>query len=370
MRRLMLTYVGTVAIGTIAFLASPYTISRKVAVKTELNQTSHDVRETAWLAPLTHDEERQRIQSRLQLIDNLLRARDVSKWSPELQSARKKNLDILSAYWKKGEFPKNTDSKYRNVRMPYFIDKFGTPCAVGHLIIESGHRALAERIAKLDNNVYADQISDPEFFEWAKKSGLESEELTLIQPSYHTECIAGPDCPRCADLPSDPPGVISIRTTRCDSSSRPGTGPGPITEPPPHRQPATSGRRISLGRGVVCYDTSSTFLMRDTSSSCGWGTNFCTTPLRCYSSSTGQYLGGSIATCRAGTSTGGDISATASASGIGVGTGLLSCPDLQSCADDQAQEFISEKEGWKWQPADLSVQINSHSSSHALSEEH
>ena len=308
MRRLLLVYVGTIVVVTLAFLTSPYTISRKPLL--EQSQTSNFQQGDPSTISRTYadsaESEQQRIKNRLELIEELLRARDVSKLPSELREARRKNLDVLRTYWKRGQFPQNTNRA--GERVPFFIDAYGTPCAVGHLIIESGHREVATSIARTNNNIYADKITEPQFLAWAASSGLFPEELFLIQPNY--DWI---------------------------------NPPTPTPQPNPPR-PIASTRQVRIGQGAVCYDTSSTFLMRDTTSSCGTGTTFCTTPLKCYSTTTGQYLGGSIATCRAGSGNN-----TFSTSAAGIGTTLLSCPDLQSCADDPRQEFITENEGWRWQ---------------------
>jgi hypothetical protein len=244
------------------------------------------------------ESEQRRIRNRLALIEELLRSRDVSALPEPLRRERKRNLDVLRAYWQRGQFPKNTTRP--GERVPFFIDAEGTPCAVGHLIIESGHRDLALAVAKADNNVFADRITDARFFAWAERSGLSLEELYLIQPTYE-------------DVRLEP-------------------------QPPPARS-ISSPRQVRLAGGALCFDTMPTMLLRDTWSTCGTTTTFCTTPLACYAPSTGQYLGGSIATCRAA---------------VAERSGLLTCPELQACADDPRQEFIPEADGWKWQrPADL-----------------
>jgi hypothetical protein len=126
--------------------------------------------------------EKERIQSRLKLIEELLRSRDVSFLTENQKRERLKNLERLRGYWMKGDFPKNTN--HAGVRVPYFIDKHGTPCAVGYLIIASGRPDLAKKISDKDNNIYADKIDDPVFAKWADRSGLTPEELFLIQPEY------------------------------------------------------------------------------------------------------------------------------------------------------------------------------------------
>lgn len=97
-------------------------------------------------------------------------------------------LDLLAAldrYADRGSFPRNEVVPYRN---PVFIDPYGTACAVGQLIIESGHRDLAERISASMNLAYVlDMPSSPlwpEIAAWAQQHGFAAEELAWIQPAY------------------------------------------------------------------------------------------------------------------------------------------------------------------------------------------
>ena len=130
------------------------------------------------------DAEDRRIQARLQLVEELLRARRVNFLDADLQRARTHHLDQLRVYWQAGRFPKNLDGI--DVRRPFFIDAFGTPCAVAYLMLQSGGRAAdaARQIARTNNTIYADQIDSKPFHEWVVTSGLTLEELALIQPSY------------------------------------------------------------------------------------------------------------------------------------------------------------------------------------------
>ena len=96
---------------------------------------------------------------------------------------REKCLNILHSYWKKGVFPKNTDFVNRT---PYFIDKFGTACAVGQLIISTGFESVANKIKTFDNNGYVVELNYkyPEISEWAGLFGFTIAELEWIQPCY------------------------------------------------------------------------------------------------------------------------------------------------------------------------------------------
>ncbi|MBX2974270.1 MAG: T9SS type A sorting domain-containing protein, partial [Flavobacteriales bacterium] len=82
--------------------------------------------------------------------------------------------------------PQNHVLPYRN---PIFIDPHGTACAVGQLMIESGHRDLAERIdAAMETGYLAEIIADERFTApvsaWATEHGFTADELAWIQPGY------------------------------------------------------------------------------------------------------------------------------------------------------------------------------------------
>lgn len=100
--------------------------------------------------------------------------------------ARQELLGKLGAYADRGLFPQNKVLPYRN---PVFIDPLGTACAVGQLMIESGHRDLAEHISSGLNLGYVREIiADPRYSlpvsQWAHEHGFEADELAWIQPAY------------------------------------------------------------------------------------------------------------------------------------------------------------------------------------------
>ncbi len=96
------------------------------------------------------------------------------KWRGQL-------LDRLAVYAEGGVFPWNHVLPYRN---PVFMDPYGTACAVGHLMIESGHGELASRISAEMNTAYVLDMNWPEIFAWANEHGFTAEELAWIQPGY------------------------------------------------------------------------------------------------------------------------------------------------------------------------------------------
>lgn len=124
-----------------------------------------------------------RIRRHLATVEAELRARDVSTLTPAQREARTKNLDVLHAYWTRGAFPVNTDFPGR--RVPYFIDRYGTRCAMAYLIEQSGRGDLVHRIATTQNNAYVrDLQTDAELAAWLRENGLTAAEAAHIQPTY------------------------------------------------------------------------------------------------------------------------------------------------------------------------------------------
>jgi hypothetical protein len=100
---------------------------------------------------------------------------------PKLRRQREFLLTRLEEYAARGSFPHNHVLPYQN---PIFIDPHGTACAVGQLIIDSGHRALAERIAREHEREYLLEMRDAELAAWVASSGFTADELSRIQPGY------------------------------------------------------------------------------------------------------------------------------------------------------------------------------------------
>ena len=136
------------------------------------------------ITPLEAD--RMRIQEHLARVEAALRSRDVRELSAQARAARAKSLDRLHEYALAGEFPHNT--RHPGTRRPYFIDADGRACAVGHLIIESGERELAESVDARFHNAYVREMSEPRLVAWAVENGFDAAELSLIQPGY---CACG-----------------------------------------------------------------------------------------------------------------------------------------------------------------------------------
>lgn len=135
------------------------------------------------------DTEVKLIQTHLQLVEQYLRSQPMNKLSVQQKTERLKCLDALRDYYTKGQFPKNL---YHAQRTPYFIDDFGTACAVGQLVIASGHQDLAQKISTENNYAYIEDMHYTELITWADEHGFQLDELKWIQPAYGCNAICNP----------------------------------------------------------------------------------------------------------------------------------------------------------------------------------
>jgi len=125
--------------------------------------------------------ETERIATHLHLVAAHERAHAPEGLSASVLAKRTSLLDKLDSYAERGRFPRNHVMPVRN---PVFIDPHGTACAVGQLMIESGHSELAERIQKEMNLAYVHDMRRDDVFAWAGEHGFSEDELAWIQPGY------------------------------------------------------------------------------------------------------------------------------------------------------------------------------------------
>lgn len=123
-----------------------------------------------------------RIKTHLEYVEKLLRKKDVSGLSADLQEKRNHLLDLLHDYWTNGVFPKNYD--YTDQRKPCFIDKDGTICAVGYLVEQTTSRQVAEEINRFHKYDELLAMNNQTVDNWVATSGLTKEECAMIQPNY------------------------------------------------------------------------------------------------------------------------------------------------------------------------------------------
>eukprot|EP00026_Physarum_polycephalum_P015101 Phypoly_transcript_15712.p1 GENE.Phypoly_transcript_15712~~Phypoly_transcript_15712.p1 ORF type:complete len:265 (+),score=34.03 Phypoly_transcript_15712:57-797(+) len=131
--------------------------------------------------------EREKITAHLQYVENLLRSATCAS------AERQKNLDNLRQYWQEGIFPKGEHSQENISRKPNFRDSKGTLCAVGYLVQHSsyGGKNLVNLITQKYQFSYIKDMDLPELVEWQEKSGLNLNELAMIQPTYGFLLIPG-----------------------------------------------------------------------------------------------------------------------------------------------------------------------------------
>lgn len=137
--------------------------------------------------------------------------RDASQLSPELQTARARNLDLLRTYRARGIFPRNV---HFAVRMPYFVDPGGRACAVAHLALADGRTGVVDAVVRVENNAYIHEMTSAELLRWVGTSGFDLDELAIIQPDYCGEfaCLVvtgGPD-------PLNPEAPCTYAPADCD----------------------------------------------------------------------------------------------------------------------------------------------------------
>jgi len=138
-----------------------------------------------------------RIAEHLHYVADRLAARTPVSVDEGPYQRRRALLDTLHVYADRGLFPQNITVPGRT---PVFIDERGAACAVGQLMIGSGHETLAERIRTEMNLAYVHDIDLPEVAVWARDHGFTIDELAWIQPTYHFERIRDPSVLAAFDL--------------------------------------------------------------------------------------------------------------------------------------------------------------------------
>ncbi|WKZ66039.1 MAG: T9SS type A sorting domain-containing protein [Flavobacteriales bacterium] len=129
--------------------------------------------------------EADRIRMHLQLVRERLAMRSGPALDPSQRAKRAMLLGRLGDYADARTFPRNESVAHRN---PVFIDAYGNACAVGWLMIESGHGELAHRISETMNLAYVLEMPRsplwPQVAAWADAHGFDAAELAWIQPAY------------------------------------------------------------------------------------------------------------------------------------------------------------------------------------------
>lgn len=179
--------LSTLLLNTAAFAQlAPATKAPLLSHMHEVNAEWEHFDGTLGTTPVTFNNDTERIAQHLHLVRVHLAAHTPEGLSAAQAAERADLLDALEVYADAGRFPQNYVLPYRN---PVFIDPHGTACAVGQLMIESGHRDLAEGIDNAMETGYLSEIIASEGFKepvsaWASAHGFTADELAWIQPGY------------------------------------------------------------------------------------------------------------------------------------------------------------------------------------------
>lgn len=144
--------------------------------------------------------DRIRIRAHLAQVEDELRAADTAHLDPAQRAARAEQIAQLRAYRMRGEFPHGSATQ-PGLLAPTFIDSEGRACAMGALVIASGHRDVAEAIARDQNHARVPAIVHPALGPWLEAHGMTLAEAARVQPTYCWERCrgdAGPAQPVCA----------------------------------------------------------------------------------------------------------------------------------------------------------------------------
>jgi len=186
-RNLLLSLFPAIALGAFAQLA-PQTPAPLTAHLREVNAqwAVQDPSPTDGDRIVSFADDAQRIAAHLHRVRTTLADRTPEGLSAGQMAARSALLEDLDGYADRGLFPQNHVLPYRN---PVFIDPQHTACAVGQLMIESGHADLALHISDHINLGYVHELVQepvlgPAIGTWASEHGFTADELAWIQPGY------------------------------------------------------------------------------------------------------------------------------------------------------------------------------------------
>ncbi len=174
-----------------------------------------------------------------------LETRDTAHLTPAQRARRVAALRHLRAYAVRGQFPLNTELPQFD--LPYFIDAYGTRCALAYVVDQTGNATLTRRLADLDNHAWvADLLDDSDLTLWLRRHGMSATEAAYIQ------------APSLIDPPSDVPDESEQEDPEPTPEPDPEPIPTPDTGPAPTPTPDTgSGRPTRTRRGRATADAGS-----------------------------------------------------------------------------------------------------------------
>jgi antitoxin component YwqK of YwqJK toxin-antitoxin module len=125
--------------------------------------------------------EQEYVQLHLSHVIPILKSNSTHDLNEEQLHIRKDLIAVLQSYCNAGQFPLND---YVNYRVPVFIDRYNTYCAVGYLMRASGYNDLAVSISNDNNLAWVKDIQVDGVEAWQQLSGFTMDELKLIQGAY------------------------------------------------------------------------------------------------------------------------------------------------------------------------------------------
>jgi hypothetical protein len=181
MKHLIIIALSLILFGSLRAGTAPSTFEKLNGINSYWMQQPHLVKQFANAFSSQTMNDHQLIQLHLQLVETVLRNKDVSKLTEQQRDNRIQYLNNLHSYWNTNIYPINNKTAKRN---PVFIDDYNTFCAVGYLMKTSGFEDLARNIATTQNLSYVRTIRAEGLAEWISNSGFTQDELAWIQPTY------------------------------------------------------------------------------------------------------------------------------------------------------------------------------------------
>jgi len=142
--------------------------------------------------PTAADDQTERIAAHLAFAEQILRAADLSRLTSAQRAARAELLAVLRAYIAARRFPLPEATWGR---LPAFVDREGTRCAVAALVDYVAGASACERIDARFHDAFVADIEDDALAMLAANAGLTRAELALIQPTY-------------MQMPPEPPAIV------------------------------------------------------------------------------------------------------------------------------------------------------------------
>lgn len=108
-------------------------------------------------------------------------ATSVSDVRSALAARRQANLALFRAYEQAGVFP---DNVYSARKLNVWQDPRGHFCAAANLVVKSGNRALADKVAEQTNFLKLGEVTQGPVMDWILTSGFTQDEIAMIQEPY------------------------------------------------------------------------------------------------------------------------------------------------------------------------------------------